>query len=96
MKMQVQSLDSLSGLRIWYCRELWCKQQMRLGSRVAVAVAQAGSCSSEWTPSLGTSMCRRCSPKRQKDQKKKKKERERERRGREKYWATYSGYKDTE
>ena len=27
------------------------------GSRVAVAAAQAGSCSSNLTPSLGTSMC---------------------------------------
>ena len=25
-------LDSLSGLRIWLCRELWCRLQMRLGS----------------------------------------------------------------
>ena len=28
----------LSGLRIWRCHELWCRSQMRLGSRVAVAV----------------------------------------------------------
>ena len=25
MTMQVQSLASLSGLRIWRCLELWCK-----------------------------------------------------------------------
>ena len=31
--------------------------QMRLGSGVAVAVVQAGSCSSVLTPSLGTSTC---------------------------------------
>ena len=41
---------------------------------VAVAVAQAGSCSSNLTPSLRISICRRCSPKKQK---KKKRERER-------------------
>ena len=32
----VQSLVLLSGLRIWYCRELWCRLQMRLGSGIAV------------------------------------------------------------
>ena len=32
---------------------------MRLGSGIAVAVEWAGSCSSDLTPSLGTSMCRR-------------------------------------
>ena len=26
-------------LRIWHCRELWCRSQMRLGSGIAVAVA---------------------------------------------------------
>ena len=25
MRLQVQSLASLSGLRIWHCRELWCR-----------------------------------------------------------------------
>ena len=39
MRMQVPSLASLSGLRIWHCHELWCRSQMRLGSGVAVAVA---------------------------------------------------------
>ena len=29
---------------------------------MAVAVAEAGSCSSDWTPSLGTSICRGCGP----------------------------------
>ena len=36
---------------------------MPLGSLIVVSVAQAGSCSSDWTPSLGTSMCSRCGPK---------------------------------
>ena len=36
--MRVLSLASLSGLTIWYCRELSCKSQMCLGPRVAMAV----------------------------------------------------------
>ena len=39
---------------------------MQLGSRIAVAVAVAGSHSSDLTPSLGTSICHGCSPKKQK------------------------------
>ena len=38
-EVQVQSLPLLSGLTIRRCRELWCRLQMRLGSRVAVALA---------------------------------------------------------
>ena len=37
-RTRVGSLASLSGLRIRCCRELSCKSQMWLGSRVAVAV----------------------------------------------------------
>ena len=50
MKMRVRFLASLSGLRIWCCRELCFKSQTQLGSRVAVAVAEAGSYSSDSTP----------------------------------------------
>ena len=39
---------------------------MWLGSGVAVAVAQAGSYSSDLTPSLGTPICHRYSPKKDK------------------------------
>ena len=60
MRMGVQSLASHSGLRIWRCRELWCRLQTQLRSQVAVAVAWAGSGRSDSTPSLGTSICRRC------------------------------------
>ena len=70
MRMQVQSLASLSGSGTWCCHELWCRSQTRLGSRVAVAMVQAGSCSSNSTPSLGTSMCLKCSPKKEKKKKK--------------------------
>ena len=45
---------------------------MRLRSSVAVAVAQAGSCTSDSSPSLGTSICCRYSPKKQKQKKPKK------------------------
>ena len=34
MRLWVQSLASLSGLRIWLCRELWCRSQIRLRSGV--------------------------------------------------------------
>ena len=30
MRLQVQSPALLSGLRIWCCRELWCRLQMQL------------------------------------------------------------------
>ena len=66
----VQSLASLSRLRIQRCRELWWRPQTRLGSPVAVAVAQAGSYNSNQTPSLGTSICRGCGPKKTKKKKK--------------------------
>ena len=60
-------------LRIWRCPELWCRLQMQLGSHVAVALVQAGGCSSDSTPSLGISMCRgngsRNGKKRQKNKK---------------------------
>ena len=54
---------------------------MWLGSCVSVAVAWAGSYSSDSTPGLGTPSCHRCGPKKQKKKKKegRKEERERER-----------------
>ena len=39
---------------------------MKLKSGIAIAVAQAGNCSSDSTPSLGTSICHKCSPKKKK------------------------------
>ena len=57
MRLQVQSLALLSGSAIRPCHGLWYGSQIRLGSGVAVAVAQAGSCISDSTLSLGTSMC---------------------------------------
>jgi len=66
MRLRVRSLASFSELRIWPCCELWCRSQMWLRSHVAVAVAKAGSCSSNLTPSLGTSICHRFCPKKEK------------------------------
>ena len=40
MRMRVQSLALLSGLKIQHCHKLWYRLQIRLGSSVAVAVAQ--------------------------------------------------------
>ena len=68
MRMQVWSPAQLSGLRIWCCCELWCRSQMRLGSGIAVAVAQANSYSSDSTPNLGTSICCEWGPKKTKQQ----------------------------
>ena len=33
MRIQVQFLASISGLKIGHCHKLWCRFQMRLGSR---------------------------------------------------------------
>ena len=65
MRLWVRYLALHSRLRIGCCRELWCRSKTQLGSGVAVAVVSAGSCSSSWTPSLGTSTCCRCGPKKQ-------------------------------
>ena len=62
--MWVQSLTSLSGLRIWCCCELWCRSQTRLGSHIA------GGCGVGWRLQLQTSICCKCGPKKQKQKKK--------------------------
>ena len=56
----------VSGLRIRNYHKLWCRSQMPLGFHIAVAVMQARSFSSNMTPSPRTSICFRCSPKKQK------------------------------
>ena len=63
----VQSLASLSGLKIWHCPKLRRRLHMQLRSCDAVAVVKAGSCTSDWTPSLGTSLCHKCHPKKSKN-----------------------------
>ena len=57
MRMRVRSLASLSGFRIWRCCKLWYRP-------AAVAPIQP--------PSLGTYVCRRCSPKKKNKQTNKK------------------------
>ena len=61
----VQSLALLSGLRIQCYWELWCRSQTQLRSGDTVAAANAGNYSSNSAPSLGTSRCCRCGPKKQ-------------------------------
>ena len=39
VRMRVQSLASLSGLRTWHCHKLWCRLQMWLGSCRSMAAA---------------------------------------------------------
>ena len=74
MDTKVWSLASLIGLGIQWCHKLWCGLQMRLGSCIVMAVVSASGYSSDLTPTLGTSICHRCGPK--KEKKKKKQERE--------------------
>ena len=67
MRMWVRALASLSGSRIRYCRKLWHRSQMWLGSSIFVAVRWAGSCSLDLTPSPGTAICHRCGYKKTKN-----------------------------
>ena len=71
-RMRVQSLASFSGLRIRCGCKLQCRLQMLLRSGIAVAVGVAGSCSSNSTPSLGTSICFGFSHKKEKKKKNRK------------------------
>ena len=59
MRMWVEPLALLSGLRIQHCTA-------QIHVAAAMAVAQASSCSSDLTPSLGTSICRGFGPKKTK------------------------------
>ena len=67
MRMHVQSLALLSGLKIQRFCELWYRLQMQLRSHVAVVVAKASGYSSNLTPSLGTSICHVCGLKKTKN-----------------------------
>ena len=65
MRLQVRSLASLSGLRILCCHEL-----CGVGHRCSLDPVLLGDYSSDLTPSLGTSICHGCGPKKTKDKKK--------------------------
>ena len=71
MRFQVQSLASLSGLRIRCCPELWCRLQTRLRSGVTVALGRPAATALighlDWEPPYATG----AALKRQKDKKKK-------------------------
>ena len=43
-------VESLSGLGIQRCHELWCRSEMQLGSRIAVAVARSAVTIPIWPP----------------------------------------------
>ena len=62
-RTQVGSLASRRGSGFWRCSELLCRSQTWLRSRFVVAVVWAGSCRSDLTPSLGTSICYTYGPK---------------------------------
>ena len=57
--------------------ELWCRSQVQLRYCITVAVKKASGYSSDWTLSLGTSMCLMYDSKKAKKKKKKKKKKKR-------------------
>ena len=65
VRISVQSLASLSRLRILHCCKLQHRLQMKLRSGLAVAAYS--------TPSLGTSICHKDGPKKKKKKRKKEK-----------------------
>ena len=72
--MWVQSLPLFSGLRIGRCHELWCRSQTDAAWILHCCGCGIGQrCSSYSTPSLGTSICHGCGPKKKKKDKIKKK-----------------------
>ena len=81
-----EDVGSIRGLSQWVkdltLLKAVVRSQMQLRPHMAVAVEKAGSCSSDSTPSLGTSLCRKYSTKKKEPKKKKKKERIKTRRSR--------------
>ena len=70
--MRVRSLALLSGLRVWYCCELWCRSQMGSDPKLLWLWCRPAAVSSNWIFSLGPAICCRCAsprppPKRKKE-----------------------------
>ena len=70
-----EDIDLIPGPARWVkgsgCSELPCRSKTQLESGVVLAVVKACGCSSNWTPSLGTSICCRPGPKKQNKETKK-------------------------
>ena len=62
MRTQVRSLASLSGLRIWHCCELWGHRH-GLDPALPWLWCRLAAVALIKTPSLGTSICHECGPK---------------------------------
>ena len=77
MRMQVQSLASVSELRIWHCSELWCRWQTQLGSQVAVAVCKLAAVAPiqplAWEPPCAAGTALKSKKKKKEKEKKEKK-----------------------
>ena len=72
MRTWVQSLASLSGLKIWRCHELSCRSQVRLGADDTEKVKKTSGYRYDSTPSLGPCISHRYGPKKTKKKKRKK------------------------
>ena len=55
MRLQVQPLASLSGLRIWRCHELWCRSCIAVALDRPAAPAPAPVGPLAWEPSFAVS-----------------------------------------
>ena len=70
MRIRVWSLASIRRLRIQHCCELWCRSQTQLESCIAVALVVGWQLQLWFDPSLGTSICSKCVPRKTKKFKK--------------------------
>ena len=78
MRMRVQSLALLSGLRIWHCCELRCRSQTLLGSWVAMAVARPAAVVLIQPLAWELPYATECGSKKTKEDRKKKKKKKKE------------------
>ena len=82
-----ENAGSIPGLAQWV-KDLvllwWCRPKTGLRSRIVGAVVEAGGYSSDWTPSLGTSIYQRYGPRKDKKKEKKTKKKKKKIKGKEK------------